>query len=73
MDLPPQVDRGVGHGPEYSTAVRTGQLSVTMWTVWTGRLQREPAVASVLAGPPRAASAAAYRSAGRTPLSAVTR
>ena len=25
MDLPPEVDRGVGHGPEYSTVVLAGQ------------------------------------------------
>ncbi len=100
MDPPPQAHTGVGHAPEYTTAARTGQLTVTMRTHCDsehitagpkpgakpgvrpgtdspGRPQREPAEAPASAcaftGPPTVASAAAYRSAGRTPPSAVTR
>jgi len=78
MDPPPQVHTGVGHVAEYTTAVQDGQLAVTMWThsdsERTGHLEAAPACASVLAdGPPSTDSAAEYRSAGRTPLSAVTR
>lgn len=32
MDPPPQAHTGVGHAPEYTTAARTGQLTVTMRT-----------------------------------------
>ncbi|GAA2305228.1 hypothetical protein GCM10010234_55690 [Streptomyces hawaiiensis] len=32
MDPPPQAHTGVGHAPEYTTATRTGQLTVTMRT-----------------------------------------
>ncbi|CAM5696642.1 hypothetical protein SPURM210S_08092 [Streptomyces purpurascens] len=32
MDPPPQAHTGVGHAPEYTTAVRAGQLTVTMRT-----------------------------------------
>ncbi|GHD66443.1 hypothetical protein GCM10010317_067760 [Streptomyces mirabilis] len=33
MDPPPQAHTGVGHDPEYTMAVRAGQLTVTMWTI----------------------------------------
>jgi len=33
MDPPPQAHTGVGHAPEYTMALRTGQLRVTMWTL----------------------------------------
>lgn len=32
MDPPPQAHTGVGHDPEYTMPVRTGQLTVTMRT-----------------------------------------
>jgi hypothetical protein len=32
MDPPPQAHIGVGHDPEYTMTVQTGQLNVTMWT-----------------------------------------
>jgi hypothetical protein len=32
MDPPPQAHTGVGHDPEYTMVVQTGQLTVTMWT-----------------------------------------
>jgi hypothetical protein len=71
MDPPPQAYTGVGHDPEYTMTVQAGQFGVT---VWTEGAQDVPAVASaVVRGPPSAASAASYRSAGRTPLNAVTR
>ncbi len=80
MDPPPQAHTGVGHDAEYTTAGQAGQLAVTMWThsdsERTDHREAAPAPASASAlagGPPSTDSAAEYRSAGRTPLSAVTR
>lgn len=60
MDPPPQAHAGVGHGPEYSMPVYSGQLTVTMWTEGDLPGQRAPeaACASSLDTPPTVASAA---------------
>lgn len=71
MDPPPQAHIGVGHVLEYTMCACDGQLTSAV------RSERVRVCAgssgSVSGPPPRAASAAAYSSAYRTPLKAVTR
>lgn len=62
MDPPPQAHIGVGHAPQYTMCAQDGQLTSAVLSSRTA-----------VAAPPRAASAASYSSAGRTPLKAATR
>jgi hypothetical protein len=62
MDPPPQAHIGVGHAPEY-----------TMWALEGQLMSAVRSLRAADGAPPRAASAAEYSSAGRTPANEATR